>query len=111
MAPGVEQLLNRRWVHAHEEDGEGTMVFRPASDPLPPSRGRTWFELRPDGSFVESSPGPVDVPETSDGRWSLQGDRLVLRAAGDFPGHDWRIVSAEEGGLVLADERSAAGSG
>jgi len=106
-----EHALDRRWVHAHEEDGEGSMVFRPASHPLPPSRGRTWFELRSDGSFLESSPGPVDVPEASDGRWSLEGERLVLRAAGDAPGHDWRIVAAEEGRLVLADERSAAGSG
>lgn len=111
MASHVEHVLNRRWVHAHEEDGEGAMVFRPASQPLPPSRGRTWFELRPDGSFLESSPGPVDVPEASDGHWSLDGDRLVLRAAGGSAGHDWRIVAAEDDRLVLASEGSPAGSG
>jgi len=97
-----EHALHRRWIHAHEEDSEGEMVFRPASHPLPPSRGRTSFELRPDGSFVESSPGPVDVPELSSGRWSLEGDRLVLRAGGDRPGHTWRILKAEEDRLVLA---------
>ena len=39
------------------------MVFRPADRPFPPARGRTSFELRPDGTYVETSPGPVDVPE------------------------------------------------
>jgi hypothetical protein len=97
-----EHALHRRWVHAHEEDREGVMVFRPASHPLPPSRGRRWFELRPDGSFLESSPGPVDVPETSEGRWSLEGDRLVFSAGDDQPERVWRVVAAEDDRLALA---------
>lgn len=77
------------------------MVFRPASHPLPPSRGRTWFELRPDASFLESSPGPVDVPVKSGGQWSLEGNRLVLRADDDPAAHSWEVVAAEADRLVL----------
>jgi hypothetical protein len=94
--------LHQRWVHAHEEDREGLTVFRPASHPLPPSRGRTWFELHPDGSFLEGSPGPVDVPERHQGRWSLEGDRLELRGEGDRPDQAWRVVAADGDRLVLA---------
>ncbi len=77
------------------------MVFRPADHPLPPSRGRMAFELRPDGSYVERSPGPVDVPEESSGRWSLEGDRLVLDPAGDRPRRAWEVRAVGEDRLVL----------
>jgi hypothetical protein len=89
--------LQRKWVHAHEEDTDEEMVFRPASHPLPPSRGRASFDLRPDGSYVERSPGPVDVPEESRGRWSLDGDRLVL----DDGGRTWEIASVDDDRLRL----------
>ena len=77
------------------------MVFRPASHPLPPSRGRLSFELRPDGTYVESAPGPVDVPEKSGGEWALEGDRLVLGAEGDRPGWAWEVASVEDDRLVV----------
>ncbi len=77
------------------------MVFRPASHPLPPSRGRTSFELRPDGSYVERSPGPVDVPEEAGGRWSLEGDRLVLDPNGERPLQTWEIRAAGADRLAL----------
>jgi len=88
-------------VHAHEEDTDGDLVFRPASRPLPPSRGRTRLELRPDGTFLESSPGPVDVPQQSGGRWSLQGDRLVLNADDDSAADSYEVVATEADRLVL----------
>jgi hypothetical protein len=77
--------LYGRWIHSHEEDSDGEMVFRPATHPFPPSRGRTSFDLRPDGTYIERSPGPMDVPEEYTGRWSLEGDRLVLEAEGGRP--------------------------
>jgi hypothetical protein len=83
-----------RWVHAHEEDTDDGMVFRPASQPMPPARGRTALELRPDGTYTETSPGPTDAPEDSDGTWALEGDRLILGAEGARAGHAWRVVSA-----------------
>jgi hypothetical protein len=96
-----EELLRGRWVHSHEEDTDDEMVFRPADQPFPPSRGRTSFELRPDGTYVETSPGPADVPEESEGSWSLEGDRLLLGSAGDRPGHAWEITHAEERRLTV----------
>jgi hypothetical protein len=96
-----EETLQRRWVHSHEEDTEDEMVFRPATHAFPSSRGRTSFELRPDGCYVERSPGPVDVPEESRGRWSLEGDRLLLNVEGDRPGRAWEITAAEDDRLAV----------
>jgi hypothetical protein len=71
--------LAGRWVHSHEEDSGDEMVFRPAGYAFPPSRGREAFELRPDGSYAGSVPGPVDKPEPTEGEWSLEeGGRLKL---------------------------------
>jgi hypothetical protein len=89
------------WVHAHEEDTDEEMVFRPASHPLPPSRGRISFELRPDGTYLERSPGPVDAPVESSAEWALDGDRLVLGGEGDRPGHAWIVAEAGADRLVV----------
>lgn len=101
MAGYRETSLYGRWARSHEDDTEDEVVFRPASYPFPPSRGRTVIELQPDGRYVESSPGPADVPEESTGRWSLEGDRLVLEADGDRPGHAWEIAAAGNDRLTL----------
>jgi hypothetical protein len=78
----ARELLPRRWVHSHEEDTDDEMVFRDASSgyTFPPARGRTAFELRPDGSYVETAPGPDDRPaEGPGGSWTLEeGDNLRL---------------------------------
>ena len=73
-----ESALEGHWVHSHEEDTDAEMVFRPASQEFPRSRGRESLELRPDGSYVRRAPGPVDVPAETTGRWRLAGDRLEL---------------------------------
>lgn len=101
MAGPTDEALVGHWVHSHEEDSGGETVFRPASHPLPPSRGRTSFELRPDGSYAERSPGPVDAPERSGGRWSLEGDRLTLEPAGEGPLQGWEVVSVDAERLAL----------
>jgi hypothetical protein len=51
------------------------------------------FELRQDGTYVETSPGPVDVPEESTGEWSLEGNRLILRGE-PGKGFAWNIEVA-----------------
>jgi hypothetical protein len=96
-----EQALHGHWVHSHEEDTDEEMVFRPASHPFPPSRGRMAFELEPDGTYVERSPGPVDAPVEHRGEWSLEGDRLVLEGSGGQPGHAWRLRAVEPGRLAV----------
>ena len=96
-----EALLQGRWVHSHEEDTADEMVFRPAGHDFPPSRGRTSFELHPDGTYSERSPGPVDLPEESSGSWSLESDRLILGADADRPGHAWEITGADGDRLTV----------
>jgi len=96
-----EAVLQGRWVHAHEEDTEEEMVFRPATHRLPPSRGRTSFELHGDGTYVERSPGPADAPEESSGSWSLDGNRLVLGAEGTSAGRAWEVTAVDGDRLVV----------
>ncbi len=72
------EALHGSWVHSHEEGADAEMVFRPATRPMPPARGRMAFELRPDGTYVDRSPGPADVPVESTGSWSLEGGRLII---------------------------------
>ena len=100
--PGYEkQLLQTRWVHSNEEDTDDEMVFRPADSPLPPARGRTSLEFRADGTYVEGSPGPVDVPESATGSWSLEGDRLVLEAEGSESSRALEITGAVADRLTI----------
>ncbi len=92
--------IQGEWVHAHEEDSESELVFRPASYSLPPSRGRSALELRADGSYSESSPGPTDRPEQATGTWALEQDRLTLRPQQGST-RVLRIVTAEPDRLAL----------
>lgn len=50
---------------------------------------------------MERSPGPVDLPEESTGTWALEGNRLVLGAEGDRPGHAWEVTGAEANRLTV----------
>jgi hypothetical protein len=99
-APG--DWLHQEWVHSHEEDRGGEMVFRPASYPFPPSRGRRSIDLRRDGTVKHGRPGPTDRRQLSEGRWEIDGDTLKLYpAAGSKPTETLRIVSASPERLVL----------
>ena len=70
-------LFGQRWLHSHEEDTPTEMVFRPASYSFPPSRGRTGFELRPDGSALAIGTAPADGPKQGQAKWSLQGGNEI----------------------------------
>ena len=91
--------LQGRWIHSHEEDSAAEQVFRPPSYAFPPARkGRTAIELRPDGTYVEFTPGPADAPEeAARGRWAIDGERLML--GGDRPA--WEIAAAEPDRLAI----------
>ena len=98
---GIDRAaLQRHWVHSHEEDTDGEQVFRPASYAFPPSRGRSALDLRPDGSYGESAPGPTDRPEEADGTWELDGDVLKLRTP-DGGTRTLNVVSAKPDRLVV----------
>ena len=103
MAAKIDRrVLARSWVHAHEEDSETEIVYRPAGWALPPSRGRSGFELHADGSLVRIQPGPVDRPEARPGHWRVEDDRLVLEEAPEAGApRSLVIVSATRDRLVL----------
>jgi hypothetical protein len=89
------KLLERRWLHSHEEDSERAVVYRPAGWAFPPSRGRSGFDLRPGGRLVTLGPGPTDRPEERPGRWRLDGDLLVLEPGpGRGPARTLRVERA-----------------
>ena len=75
---GTPDDLHGCWIHSHEEDAGGELVFRRPAYPFPRARGRAELELLPDGTYVERYPGPVDVPVEAAGRWRLEDDRLTL---------------------------------
>ncbi len=96
------EQVGGHWVHAHEEDTEDEMVFRPAGTDLPPSRGRMAFELRADGSFAETGLGATDVPEEATGTWALEGDTITLsEGATQGVPREMDVVAADKERLVI----------
>jgi hypothetical protein len=76
---GRDELAGR-WVHSHEDDTGDELVYRPADYAFPPSRGREAIELRADGSYAGTVPGPADKPVAGDsGQWTLSADGRELR--------------------------------
>ena len=99
----VESEIVQRWLHSHEEDTDTEMVFRPNSFSFPASRGRVGFELRADGTCVDIGIGPADGPVGSEGRWSLDGDRLELESgAGEGRHRMYRVISCDRERLVVS---------
>lgn len=100
--------MSGRWVHAHEEDTEDEMVFRPAHTELPPSRGRMAFELHTDGTFEETGLGATDVPEGATGSWALEAGTITLSlgATQGVP-RTMEVVTADEERLVIRKHRDA----
>ncbi|MGI8622554.1 MAG: hypothetical protein ACR2NB_03485 [Solirubrobacteraceae bacterium] len=102
MAALDREALHGRWVHSHEEDTDAERIYRPAGFAFPPARGSTALDLRPDGTYVETGPGPVDAPVESAARpWSLDGDALVLGADGEEAERTWQIAGATRDRLTV----------
>lgn len=89
--PSGKSLLIRSWTHAHEEDHDGLLVFRPSERDFPPARGRESFDLAPGGVLQRIGPGPDDRTLRTSGRWSLEGDRLDLYPTGSSQ-YRYRVV-------------------
>lgn len=99
----IPDVLHQHWVHSHEEDTETEMVFRPATYTFPRSRGRRSFELRPDGSLIETGIGPTDRPQETQGTWKLvAADHLSLCMQSPSK-PDWvmKIASVHKDKLVI----------
>jgi hypothetical protein len=99
-------LLTQAWVHSHEEDTATTTVYRPATFPFPPSRGRKGFHLQPGGSMTERGPGPTDQTVTSAGTWKLADEHLELSPQGAGT-QVLKIESVEPDRLVVQKRSSS----
>ena len=86
------QLLAQHWTHSHEEDTDTEMVFRPASYKFPPSRGRSSFDLRPDGAVTESGPGADDRTQHSEGKWHLDAHKNLVLSQGSGGRQSSRVL-------------------
>jgi hypothetical protein len=98
----VPEDLVGSWIHAHEEDTESELVFRPAGRELPPSRGRRAIELRDDGTLVQVAPGPVDVPTEAHGSWELSEDGVLTCRPAEGQAWEAQVIRAEPDRLVLS---------
>jgi hypothetical protein len=97
-------VLAQHWIHSHEEDNDTEMIFRPSSYKFAPSRGRTSFDLKPDGSLTESGPGATDRTEQSEGRWQLDANKNLVfyyGSGGERPSRVLRLASADRNRLVI----------
>jgi hypothetical protein len=95
-------LLQQRWLHSHEEDSDTEMVFRPASYRFPPSRGRAGFDLKPNRAFTEIGIAPADGPVETEGRWTLDDNRLQFyKPSASTPSRTLQILSADKNRLVV----------
>jgi hypothetical protein len=98
----MPDLLQKRWLHSHEEDSDTEMVFRPASFKFPPSRGRAGFDLKPNNSFIDIGIAPADGPQESKGTWTLQNNQLELfMSSSSKPTRTLQIVSVDKNRLVV----------
>lgn len=94
-----QQQILGSWVHSHEEDRDGNMVFRSASFPFPPSRGRRGFTLEEGGELEIHQPGRDDRSVRSSGAWTLEGNVLTINAPNWS--RSYLIKSTDGGTLVL----------
>jgi hypothetical protein len=95
-------VLQKHWVHSHEEDTDTEMVFRPATYNFPRSRGRESFELKPDGSLVGFGIGPTDRPQETHGTWKLEDDKIVFyKESQSEPSRVMKIASVDKDRLVI----------
>lgn len=63
--------LSQHWVHSREEDTSTETVYRPATYPFPPSRGRSGLVFNADGTMKRIGIGPTDVSAVKEGTWRI----------------------------------------
>ena len=103
MGDQPDDLLLKRWLHAHEEDTSTESVYRPANFAFKPSRGRRGFEFRPDHSCAYLGIAAQDGVAEQRCTWALE-KAPELRAVLSFEGGRrdvLDIVSIDKDRLVI----------
>jgi hypothetical protein len=93
------ELIAKRWVHSHEEDHGEIKVYRLATFPFPPSRGRDELDLRQVDEMRQTASGSTDRRETNRGCWTTIGD--VLEITIGTTTRRWTVVAITEDQLDL----------
>jgi hypothetical protein len=97
-----DQIVDKHWIHSHEEDNSSGMVFRPSTYNFPRSRGRQGFQLNADGTAQTSGPGPGDAVQTQPANWNLDdGGNLSLISSATQGAAKYHVVSADPDRLVV----------
>jgi hypothetical protein len=73
----LQSCILGHWIHSHEEDTQGVMVYRPANYNFPPSRGRRGFDFREGGELVFFGIGRADGSEQFSGNWVIEEPNRV----------------------------------
>jgi len=96
------RLLQRRWLHSHEEDTETQSVYRPDSFAFPLARGRSGFEFRTHGKCVEIGIAPTDRGLDVEATWRTDG-RSVLISLPTGEDRNLQIVSVDQDCLIIRE--------
>jgi hypothetical protein len=97
---GLTPRLDQVWVHAHEEDSDGTEVYRPRGWKFLPSRGRNELDLRPSTSSRQL-PGEDDSALSYSGKWRHDPEAGTIEFAGPHFPVVFEIVEHAADKLVL----------
>jgi hypothetical protein len=96
-----EDCIYKHWIHSHEEDTEDKKVYRPSTFEFPPSRGRDGFEIRENGEFVLSFPGPTDRSEKIIGNFTIDSNKLNVELVSTQKSYTLTILSCDENRLII----------
>jgi hypothetical protein len=66
-----KEALFQRWTHLHENDKDGIEEYRNQSYDFPLARGRTGFEFKQDGTFIQYDIAPTDGSMAVPGTWKI----------------------------------------
>jgi hypothetical protein len=95
----------KRWMHSREEDSAGLSVYRPVQYPFPPSRGRSGFEIHPDGVFIGVMIGQADGQRARRGQWRPEGENR-LRIEYDDGGAELLTIRSVDDDVLRVEQRA-----
>ena len=96
-----EDCIYKHWIHSHEEDIEDKKVYRPSTFEFPPSRGRDGFEIKENGEFILSFPGPTDRSEKTIGNFTIDSNKLNVELVSLQKSYTMTILSCDENRLII----------
>ncbi len=101
--------LEGNWIHSHEEDADGNIIFRPEGFQLPLTRaGRAAINLKSDNSYVlKGEIGRIsnnlladDRYKHKDGTWMIDDDNILNLNANEET-QKFKIISFASDKLVV----------